>query len=210
MIDLIWVTPDTEALIAKLARVSNPANQDNPSYEGLLRYCIKNNHVSIFEMASACLEIQCSRTIARQILRHRSFSFQEFSQRYAEVAEMPLLAQARNQDPKNRQNSVDDVDELTKQDWALQQLQVWNTARTVYQNALEAGIAKEVARSVLPEGLTQSRMYMSGTIRSWIHFLDVRWQGPGVQKECRDVAQDIAIILQPIIPTIFKAKGWEV
>lgn len=209
-VKLIWTTPDTEAVIAHCARVSSPHNQDNPDYEGLLKYCIRNNHISIFEMASACLEIQCSRTIARQILRHRSFSFQEFSQRYAQVAEMPLLADARSQDLKNRQNSVDDMDELTKEDWTLQQLQVWNMAQMVYKNALAMGIAKEVARSVIPEGMAQTTMYMTGTVRSWINFLDVRWQGPGVQLECRNVAQNIATILQPIIPTIFKAKEWEV
>jgi thymidylate synthase (FAD) len=209
-VKLIWTTPDTEAVIAHCARVSNPKNQDNPDYEGLLKYCIRNNHISIFEMASACLEIQCSRTIARQILRHRSFSFQEFSGRYAEMPEEPIYTEARRQDPKNRQNSVDDMSDEVKHHWHMNQLGAWTVAWNNYQEALSLGVAKEVARSILPEGMVQTTMYMTGTIRSWINFLDVRWQGPGVQLECRNVAEDIATILQPIIPTIFKAKGWEV
>lgn len=209
-VKLVWTTPDAEALIARCARVSNPANQDNPEYEKLLRYCVKNNHVSIFEMASVCLEIECSRTIARQILRHRSFSFQEFSGRYAEMPEEPIYTEARRQDPKNRQNSVADMSEQNVKVWENIQRHIWEDAWENYQHALGHGVAKEVARSILPEGMVRSRMYMSGTVRSWIHFLSVRGFGPGVQKECRDVAMDCARILQPILPTIFQAYDWQI
>lgn len=209
-VKLVWATPDAEALIAKIARVSNPANQDNPDYAKLLSYCIRNNHVSIFEMASVCLEIECSRTIARQILRHRSFSFQEFSGRYAEMPEEPIYTEARRQDPKNRQNSIADMDAFDVCDWEDTQYKIWDMAQTEYKKALSYGIAKEVARSILPEGMVKTRMYMSGTVRSWLHFLEVRAYGPGVQKECRDVALECAKILQPIIPTIFEAKQWTV
>jgi len=204
---LVWVTPNAEKIIGYCARVSS-SNQNNPDYGGLLRYCIRNNHVSIFEMASACIEIECSRTIARQILRHRSFSFQEFSGRYAEMPEEPIYTEARRQDLVNRQNSVDDMPEDVKANWQTAQERVWTQAWHMYQMALASGMAKEVARSVLPEGMVKSRMYMSGTIRSWVHFLEVRAYGPGVQKECRDVVLSIARILQPLIPTIFEAKGW--
>lgn len=208
-VKLVWSTPDAEAVIAHCARVSNPANQNNPEYEKLLRYCVKNNHVSIFEMASVCLEIECSRTIARQILRHRSFSFQEFSGRYAEMPEEPIYTEARRQDPKNRQNSIADMNQQSVKVWDNIQTKVWEDAWEHYQHALGHGVAKEVARSILPEGMVRSRMYMSGTVRSWIHFLQVRWQGPGVQKECRDVAAECAAVLQPIIPTIFQAYDWK-
>lgn len=205
---LVWATTNAEALIARIARVSNPANQDNPDYVKLLSYCIRNNHVSVFEMASVCVEIECSRTIARQILRHRSFSFQEFSGRYAEMPEEPIFTDARRQDPKNRQNSISDLDVGIKSEWGAVQASIWRHAWFEYQLALERGVAKEVARSILPEGMVKSRMYMTGTVRSWLHFLEVRAYGPGVQKECRDVALEIAELLRPIIPAVFEAQGW--
>jgi len=205
---LVWETPNAETLIARMARVSNPANQDNPDYAGLLKYCIKNNHVSIFEMASVCIEIKCSRTIARQILRHRSFSFQEFSQRYAAVAETPIYTKARSQDAKNRQNSVDNMSEADVRIWEIFQKETWEFAQERYKTALSLGVAKELARSLLPEAMATTTMYMSGTIRSWVHFLEVRAYGPGVQLECREVALECAEILRDIIPSIFTAKGW--
>jgi thymidylate synthase (FAD) len=201
-VKLIWITPDAEALIARIARVSNPKNQDNPDYAKLLGYCLRNKHFSIFEMASACFEIKCSRTIARQILRHRSFSFQEFSGRYAEMPETPILSHARRQDPKNRQNSIDDFDESVIDGWNYVQQEHWNKCYYMYQSAIENGIAKEVARSVLPEGMVQSTMYMSGTIRSWIHYLEVR-TGNGTQLEHIEVARQIQDVLKVELPAIF-------
>lgn len=201
-VKLVWITPDAEALIARIARVSNPKNQDNPDYAKLLDYCLRNKHFSVFEMASACFEIKCSRTIARQILRHRSFSFAEFSGRYAEMPETPILSGARRQDSKNRQNSIDDFDDSTKEMWADLQCQIWGAAKCAYNDALRAGIAKEVARNVLPEGMTQSTMYMTGTIRSWIHYLDVR-TGNGTQLEHIEVAKQIQDVLKIELPAIF-------
>ena len=180
-----------EDLIAYCARVSNPANQDNPDSEKLLKYLVKNKHWSPFEMVHVVMEINTTRDIARQILRHRSFSFQEFSQRYANVTVMSEPREARWQDTKNRQNSIEIFnDEIGITDtWHDMQKQIKKDVQHVYEWAIENGIAKEVARSILPEGLTMSRMYMSGSLRSWIHYCDLR-MGNGTQKEHRLIATE--------------------
>jgi thymidylate synthase (FAD) len=177
-----------EDLIAYCARVSNPANQDNPDSERLLKYLVKNKHWSPFEMVHVVMEINTTRDIARQILRHRSFSFQEFSQRYAAVTEMHPPREARLQDTKNRQNSIEMDDEELQGLWDDIQLNLLLDAEEAYKWAIENGIAKEVARCVLPEGLTMSRLYMSGTLRSWIHYCELR-MGNGTQKEHRLIAE---------------------
>ena len=194
--------------IAYCARVSNPSNQntDAPS-DKLIRYLIKNQHWSPFEMVSVCLEINTTRDIARQILRHRSFSFQEFSQRYADASQLGFETRdARKQDTKNRQNSIDldvneDEDRRMMYQWEQLQKNVISQAETVYEWALKMGIAKEQARAVLPEGMTKSRMYMNGTLRSWIHYIQLR-SGNGTQKEHRDVALACAEAIEPIFPMI--------
>jgi len=194
--------------IAYCARVSNPSNQntDAPS-DKLVRYLIKNQHWSPFEMVSACLEINTTRDIARQILRHRSFSFQEFSQRYADASQLGFEPrEARYQDTKNRQNStnfdlnIDDDRRLAYQ-WELSQTDLLKRIQDTYEWALEKGIAKEQARAILPEGMTKSRMYMNGTIRSWIHYIQLR-SGNGTQKEHREVAIACAKALEPVFPMI--------
>jgi thymidylate synthase (FAD) len=189
-------------LVAYCARVSNPANQSNTeTNEKLIKYLIKNNHWSPLEMVSICLEIETTRDIARQILRHRSFSFQEFSQRYA-VADLGFeCKEARLQDKKNRQNSVEtDNPELSMQ-WEEQQKGVSEAAEKAYKWALENGIAKEQARSVLPEGMTVSRMYMNGTLRSWVHYIQLR-SGNGTQKEHQQIAIACAEAIAPLFPMI--------
>ena len=181
---------NVQDLIAYCARVSNPSGQENTATnEKLLKYLIKHQHWSPFEMASACIEINTTRDIARQILRHRSFSFQEFSQRYANpVKELEFVnREARMQDDKNRQSSVEVDDENFQLDWKREQQRVIWMCRQVYNAAIKKGIAKEVARAVLPEGLTTSRLYMNGSIRSWIHFIELR-SSNGTQKECSEVA----------------------
>ena len=199
----IHVGKDIQELIAYCARVSNPSNQTNEeTSERLLSYLAKHKHWSPFEMVSACLEIETTRDIARQILRHRSFSFQEFSQRYAnplDDLQMGPTTEIRAQDPKNRQNSVDREDVDIQMDWLQHQCEVINAAKKAYQFAIDNGIAKELARKVLPEGLTESRMYMNGTIRSWIHFIELR-SGNGTQKECQDVALGCAKAIAQIFP----------
>ena len=204
---LVWITPEAESLIAYCARVSSP-NQDNPEYDKLLRYCIKKQHWSIFEMASACLEIETTRAIAPQILRHRSFSFQEFSQRYAVVdGENFEVPEARRQDDKNRQASHDDLSVNVKGVFAEQAQDVWNHAYRVYEDALKQGIAKECARNVLP-GMAKTRLYMAGTIRSWITYFTVRC-GEGVQKEHRDIALEGRAILGKELPIVANVCGWK-
>jgi len=189
-------------LVAYCARVSNPANQNNTqTNEKLIRYLIKNNHWSPLEMVSVCLEIETTRDIARQILRHRSFSFQEFSQRYA-VADLGFeCKEARLQDKKNRQNSIQTDNTDLQNEWEAQQKRVAENAQTAYKWALDNGIAKEQARAVLPEGMTMSRMYMNGTLRSWVHYISLR-SGNGTQKEHRDVAIACAKAIEPIFPMI--------
>jgi thymidylate synthase (FAD) len=202
----VWSTPDGERLIAYMARVSNPANQaiDAP-HEKLIGYLMRNKHWSPFEMVHACLEIETTRDIARQMLRHRSFSFQEFSQRYA-VADGYEFSEARAQDDKNRQNSLPIEDTNQQEWWRQMQDRVLKECRFVYERALEHGIAKEVARKLLPEGLTTSRMYMAGSIRSWLHYIDVRTD-PSTQKEHREVAEQCRLVLQSEFPLLFTKEG---
>jgi thymidylate synthase (FAD) len=205
-VKLVWVTPDAEKLIAYMARVSNPKNQDNENISGLLSYCIKNQHWSIFEMVNACFEINTTRDIARQILRHKSFAFQEFSQRYADVAELPIaeLREARMQDTKNRQNSTPTDDAAIASWWTVAQIEVDSLAKDYYQKALAKGIAKEQARALLPEGITPSRMYMNGNLRSWITYVQLR-SANGTQKEHQDIAKQIGSICEELFPTVWKA-----
>jgi len=194
--------------IAYVARVSNPSNQDTdaPS-DRLVKYLIKNEHWSPFEMVSACLEINTTRDIARQILRHRSFSFQEFSQRYADASQLGFEPrEARYQDTKNRQNSTEfdlniDDDRRLAYQWELMQNDILKRIQSTYEWALDKGIAKEQARAILPEGMTKSRMYMNGTLRSWIHYIQLR-SGNGTQKEHREVAIACAKALEPVFPMI--------
>ena len=194
-----WMT--AEQLIAYCARVSNPANQDNPDSERLLKYLVKNKHWSPFEMVHVIMEINTTRDIARQILRHRSFSFQEFSQRYAAVAEMSEPREARLQDQKNRQNSIETDDVATQEWWQEEQQWLLSKIDELYQQALKNGIAKEVARSVLPEGLTMSRMYMSGSLRSWIHYCELRMAN-GTQKEHRLIAEQCWNVIVEQFPSL--------
>jgi thymidylate synthase (FAD) len=203
-VNLVWITPDAEKLIGYIARVSNPANQGNEDVSGLLRYMVRHQHWSPFEMASAVFEINTTRDIGRQILRHRSFSFQEFSQRYADVSLLPAveLRECRQQDSKNRQNSLPAKDQYLKDAWGQMQTRVADVALKSYQQALEMGVAKEQARALLPEGLTPSRMYMSGTIRSWLHYCQLR-TGPETQKEHRLIAQQIGEALAEQLPTVW-------
>lgn len=195
-------------LIAYVARVSNPSNQiNNETSEKLIRYLKKHKHWSPFEMVDVTLEIETTRDIARQMLRHRSFSFQEFSQRYAEVSalgDMFEYSEVRMQDPKNRQNSIAGAEEELRIYWEDMQRAVINTCEEVYKKALERGIAKEVARKVLPEGLTKSRLYMKGSIRSWIHYLEVRGPGSGTQKEHMQVAECILKVISEVFPVVSK------
>lgn len=189
--------------VAFAARVSNPANQNNnETSEKLVRYLIKNQHWSPLEMVSICLEIDTTRDIARQILRHRSFSFQEFSQRYADASQLGFeLRECRLQDTKNRQNSIETDNENLHDQWAYAQAAVEEQAKKAYQWALDNGIAKEQARAVLPEGITKSRLYMNGTLRSWVHYIQLR-SANGTQKEHQDVALACADVIEPIFPMI--------
>ena len=190
-----------EEFIAYCARVSNPANQDNPDSEKLLKYLVKHKHWSPFEMVHIVMEIETTRDIGRQILRHRSFSFQEFSQRYAEVVEMSDPREARLQDSKNRQNSFETEDNDLQNSWNLVQNEMLLAAKNYYAWAISKGIAKEVARSVLPEGLTMSRMYMSGSLRSWIHYCELRMAN-GTQKEHRELATQCWNIITEQFPSL--------
>jgi len=202
-VSLVWVTPDAERLIAYMARVSNPPNQTNEATAPkLLRYLQKHKHWSPFEMVNVCMEIEVTRDIARQILRHRSFSFQEFSQRYA-VADGYEISEVRLQDEKNRQNSIEVQDRELQDYWRGMQNRVLAEARYCYESALESGIAKEIARKLLPEGLTTSRMYMNGTLRSWMHYVDIRCDA-ATQKEHREVADQCKAILTEQFPSLFK------
>ena len=193
---------NAQELVAYCARVSNPGNQTNTdTSEKLIRYLIKHNHWSPLEMVSACLEIETTRDIARQILRHRSFSFQEFSQRYA-VADLGFeFKETRLQDVKNRQNSLATDDPELDRWWQSQQGFVSTHINMIYNKAIELGIAKEQARAILPEGITTSRLYMQGTLRSWLHYIELR-SGPETQKEHRLVAQACAAALEPIFPMV--------
>ena len=193
---------DAQELIAYCARVSNPSNQLNTeSSEKLIRYLIKHQHWSPLEMVSACIEITTTRDIARQILRHRSFSFQEFSQRYADPTKDLnfVLRDARLQDTKNRQNSIETDDRELEHEWKIRQMNVIAASREAYKWAVDNGIAKEQARAVLPEGIMESRLYMNGTLRSWIHFIELR-SGNGTQKEHQEVAVACANVIAKIFP----------
>ena len=191
--------------VAYAARVSNPTNQNNSeTAEKLVRYLINNQHWSPLEMVSVCSEIETTRDIARQILRHRSFSFQEFSQRYADASQLGFeTREARLQDTKNRQNSIETEDTLLQKRWQQKQQLVIDTAKDAYSWALEHHIAKEQARAVLPEGITKSRMYMNGTLRSWVHYIQLR-SANGTQKEHREVALACAAAIEPIFPMIME------
>ena len=201
------VTAGSEDIVAYCARVSNPANQDNKDIAGLLRYCMRHGHWSVFEMANAVLEVNTTRDIGRQLLRHRSFSFQEFSQRYSNVGDLEVpfeFRECRTQDTKNRQNS-NQLD-LTNEDnrdlsnlWYAKQQSVLRTAREAYEWSLANGIAKEQARALLPEGLTKSRLYVNGTLRSWIHFIQVR-SDKSTQKEHREIAEQAKEVLSTVFP----------
>ena len=208
-VNLISVTPDAEKNIAYCARVSNPNNQENENIAGLLKYCIKHKHWSIFEMAFMTLEINTTRGLAAQILRHRSFTYQEFSQRYADsslLAEKIPMFNLRRQDTKNRQNSIDDIDEFTKQEFEIQIQRYFAEGMDLYQAMLDKGIAKECARFVLPLA-TPTRIYMSGSVRSWIHYIDLR-SANGTQKEHMDIANECKCIFAGQFPVIAEALGW--
>lgn len=203
-VSLVWATPSGDELIAYMARVSNPDNQDNTeTAPKLIKYLKDNNHWSPFEMVNMCVEINTTRDIARQILRHRSFSFQEFSQRYAEVAVSMETSEARMQDVTNRQNSIESTDIVLKSWWQAMQQRVADDAEYVYHTALSKGIAKEVARKVLPEGLTPTRMYMNGNLRSWLHYVDIRCD-KATQKEHREIAEQCKALLVTHFPLTFK------
>jgi thymidylate synthase (FAD) len=206
---LISATPDAEKHIAYCARVSNPKNQENNNFEGLLKYCIKNQHWSIFEHAFLTVEINTSLAIATQILRHRSFTFQQFSQRYADSTELQLelpTPDLRRQDTKNRQNSTDDLDYNVKVNIQERIQKHFERSLSLYNEMLEKGVAKECARFVLPQA-TQTRLYMSGSIRSWMHYIDLR-SAHGTQKEHMEVAEAIRCIFTCQFPTISSALGW--
>ena len=202
----VWATPNGEDLIAYMARVSAPENQDNKeTAPRLIKYLIKHKHWSPLEMVNVCMEINTTRDIARQILRHRSFSFQEFSQRYA-VAQDFYLSEVRMQDTKNRQNSIETDDQYLTHWWNAAQLRVQGEAELMYKAALNKGIAKEVARKLLPEGLTMSKMYMQGSLRSWLHYVDIRCDA-ATQKEHREVANMCKAELVKLFPNVMEAMS---
>lgn len=202
---LIWITPDAEQLIGKIARVSNPSNENNPDVEKLIKYLIKHKHWSCFEMASMCVEIHTTRAISPQILRHRSFSFQEFSQRYAIPTDTfaTVLPQLRRQDVKNRQNSHDDLPSETVEYYREKIDEHFREGVRLYESMLHSDVAKECARSVLPLN-TVTRLYMSGTIRSWLHYVDLRGDN-GTQKEHMKIARSVGEILDTELPTVSRA-----
>ena len=208
-VKLVTVTPNAEETMGYVARVSNPKNQDNPKVAGLLSYCIKHGHWSVFEQAHMTVEINTTRGLAAQILRHRSFTFQEFSQRYADasmlIEEIPL-PELRRQDQKNRQNSIDDVDlEIVEKFNKLMRAH-FDEGIDIYKEMLDAGIAKECARFVLPLA-TPTRLYMTGSVRSWIHYIDLR-SAHGTQKEHMDLVEEIKAVFCKQFPTVSKALNW--
>ena len=208
-VKLISVTPDAEKTMAYVARVSNPANQDSENYAGLLRYCIKHNHWSVFEQSFMTLEIETNRGIAAQILRHRSFTYQEFSQRYADSSllgeEIPV-PELRRQDTKNRQNSIDDLSEELKADLWFKIDDHFKAGMELYKQLLDAEVAKECARFVLPLA-TPTRIYMSGSCRSWIHYINLR-SANGTQKEHMDIALECKKVFSEQFPTVAEALEW--
>ena len=210
-VKLIQITPNPEEQIAYIARVSNPNNQDNPDYAKLLAYCIKHQHWSIFEQAFMTLEIETTRGLAAQILRHRSFTFQEFSQRYADTSLMTKgslipLPELRRQDLKNRQNSTDDLDPDKVKMLEKEIAQHFHDAQDLYRYMIDMGVAKECARFVLPLAVP-TRLYMSGSVRSWIHYIDLR-SAHGTQKEHKDIAEECREIFKVQLPTVSEALGW--
>ena len=200
-VKLVHITPNAEQLIAYMARVSNPSNQDNTTTSAkLIKYLIDHKHWSPFEMVSMCVEIETTRSIAAQILRHRSFSFQEFSQRYAEVQLRPELPEMRRQDLKNRQNSIDDLDDVVSAAYKLEITKLYGECYDLYKRLIESGVAKECAREVLPL-CTPTRMYMHGTIRSWIHYCQLRG-GNGTQREHQIIAREAWKLLEEHLPNV--------
>ena len=208
-VKLVSVTPDAEKTMAYVARVSNPKNQDNPNYARLLQYCIEHEHWSVFEQAYMTLEIETSLAIATQILRHRSFTFQQFSQRYADTSLLSMeipIPDLRRQDTKNRQNSIDDLDNDTKLRLQTQISAHFHHAKVLYDTLLKNGIAKECARAVLPQN-TMTRIYMTGSVRSWIHYINLR-SAHGTQKEHMDVANLCKCVFTCQFPVVSEALGW--
>ena len=208
-IKLVSVTPDAEQHMAYVARVSNPKNQDNDQFAGLLKYCIKHGHWSVFEQAFMTVEINTTRGVAAQILRHRSFTYQEFSQRYADssmLADQIPLPELRRQDEKNRQNSTDDMNPRTVNHYNRKMEQHFKQGMKLYQNMLKDGVAKECARFVLPLA-TPTRIYMTGSVRSWIHYVDLR-SAHGTQKEHMAVAEGVRSIFSEQFPTVAQALDW--
>ena len=208
-VKVISVTPDAEKHMGYVARVSNPNNQDNPKVAGLLSYCIKHNHWSVFEQAYMTLEIQTTRGLAAQILRHRSFTYQEFSQRYADssmLTDVIPLPELRRQDTKNRQNSIDDIDAFTKQRFEIAMQNYFAEGMDLYREMLAQGIAKECARFVLPLAVP-TKIYMTGSVRSWIHYIDLR-SANGTQKEHMDIANECKCLFAGQFPIVAEALGW--
>ena len=208
-VKFVSVTPDAEKTMAYVARVSNPKNQDNEKFAGLLRYCIEHGHWSVFEQAHMTVEINTTRGLAAQILRHRSFTFQEFSQRYADSSlweEKIPVPELRRQDEKNRQNSTDDLDSMLVMGYNTRMRAHFNDAMTLYQDMLKDGVAKECARFVLPLA-TPTRLYMTGSCRSWVHYIDLR-SAHGTQKEHMEVVESVRSIFKEQFPTVSQALGW--
>ena len=208
-VKLISVTPDAEKMMGYVARVSNPSNQENPKVAGLLKYCVKHQHWSVFEQSFMTLEIETTRGLAAQILRHRSFTFQEFSQRYADssmLADTIPLFDLRRQDTKNRQNSIDDINPHTRQNFEMKIQKHFDDAMELYQEMLAAGIAKECSRFVLPLAVP-TRIYMSGSCRSWVHYIDLR-SAHGTQKEHMDIAEACKKVFVEQFPTVAEALEW--
>jgi len=200
---LVHVTPDAESLIAYMARVSNPNNQDNPNYKKLIKYLIEHRHWSPFEMVNMCVEIETTRSVAAQILRHRSFSFQEFSQRYAPVTKKANLPQLRRQDIKNRQNSINDLNESTVADFNAKMDGLFDLSQRLYDEMLTAGVAKECARDILPLA-SPTKLYMNGTLRSWLHYTDLRCAN-GTQLEHKQIADQVKSLIEQQFPTVYAA-----
>ena len=208
-IKLVSVTPDAEQHMAYVARVSNPKNQDNDKFAGLLKYCIKHGHWSVFEQAFMTVEINTTRGLAAQILRHRSFTYQEFSQRYADssmLSKVIPMPELRRQDDKNRQNSIDDLDPFVVQDFELKIQRHFVDGMKLYKDMLDAGVAKECARFVLPLA-TPTKLYMTGSVRSWIHYINLR-SAHGTQKEHMDIAENCRTIFNEQFPIVAEALEW--
>ena len=208
-VKLVTVTPKAEETMGYVARVSNPKNQDNPKVAGLLSYCIKHGHWSVFEQAHMTVEIETTRGLAAQILRHRSFTYQEFSQRYADssmLSKVIPIPQLRRQDDKNRQNSIDDLDPFVVQDFELKMQRHFVEGMKIYKEMLDAGVAKECARFVLPLA-TPTKLYMTGSVRSWIHYINLR-SAHGTQKEHMEIAENCRSIFNEQFPIVAEALGW--